>query len=196
MNASMNASLQHATWPISRLIEYGNNPRINDHAVEKIAAAISEFGFRVPVLVKSDGLVIDGHLRLKAARKLGMTDIPVILADDLTDVQIRAFRLSVNRMAELAEWNYDLLRLELNDLSALEFDTANLGFDADELRDLTGAIFNPNMRPLIAQNQVTATDMEKAKKKLGEDLTSGYEKKVFMQIECPHCATHFDVEKK
>jgi ParB-like chromosome segregation protein Spo0J len=97
--------LNFETWPIERLTEYARNPRKNDHAVDKIAGAIKEFGFRIPVVAKSDGLVVDGHLRLKAAKKLGLTEVPVILADDMTEAQIKAFRISVNRMAEFAEWD-------------------------------------------------------------------------------------------
>ena len=78
--------LQHETWPIDKLIEYARNPRKNDHAVDRVAAAIREFGFRVPVVAKSDGTVVDGHLRLKAAKKLGLTEVPVVLADDMTDL--------------------------------------------------------------------------------------------------------------
>lgn len=127
-------SIEH--WPIDRLIEYARNPRRNDHAVPAIAAAIHEFGFRVPILAKSDGLVVDGHLRLKAARQLGLETVPVALADDLTDTQVKAFRLSVNRMAELADWDEDLLRLELQDLSALDFDLELTGWDGEELARL------------------------------------------------------------
>jgi DNA modification methylase len=128
--------LQHQTWHISRLIDYANNPRKNDHAVDRIAAAIQAFGFRIPVVARSDGTVVDGHLRLKAARLLGMTEIPVVLADDLTDAQIKAFRISVNKMAELAEWDEDLLRAELQDLQGIEFDMDLLGFDVETLEDL------------------------------------------------------------
>lgn len=125
--------LQHETWPIDKLVEYARNPRKNDHAVDRVAAAIREFGFRVPVVAKSDGTVVDGHLRLKAAKKLGLTEVPVVLADDMTDLQIKAFRLSVNKMAELAEWDEELLAVELLDLNAADFDMALLGFDATEL---------------------------------------------------------------
>ena len=122
--------LQHETWPIDKLIEYARNPRKNDHAVDRVAAAIREFGFRVPVVAKSDGTVVDGHLRLKAAKKLGLTEVPVVLADDMTDLQIKAFRLSVNKMAELAEWDDELLAVELGELNAADFDMALIGFDA------------------------------------------------------------------
>lgn len=129
--------LTFETWPIERLTEYARNPRKNDHAVDKIAAAIKEFGFRVPVVAKSDGLVVDGHLRLKAAKKLGMAEVPVILADDMTEAQIKAFRISVNRMAEFAEWDNDLLALEFAELTDMGFDLDLTGFTADEIDALT-----------------------------------------------------------
>ena len=121
------------TWPIERCIGYARNPRKNDHAVDKVASAIREFGFRVPIVAKSDGTVVDGHLRLKAAAKLGLTEVPVILADDLTETQIKAFRLSVNKVAEFAEWDIELLKLEFADLDATGFDLALTGFDIGEV---------------------------------------------------------------
>ena len=123
-------------WPLERLIDYARNPRKNDHAVDRVAAAIKEFGFRVPIIAKSDGLVVDGHLRLKAARKLGLVEVPVVLADDLTDAQVKAFRISVNRMAELAEWDSELLALELGELGELGFDLDLTGFGEDEIKAL------------------------------------------------------------
>lgn len=116
---------------LEKLIPYARNPRKNDHAVDRIASAIREFGFKVPVIAKSDGTVVDGHLRLKAAQKLGMEAVPVLLADDLSDAQIKAFRLSVNKMAELAEWDDELLHLELDELRELDFDLDLAGFDDD-----------------------------------------------------------------
>jgi DNA modification methylase len=121
------------TWPIERCVDYARNPRKNDHAVDKVAAAIREFGFRVPIVAKSDGLVVDGHLRLKAAKKLGLTEVPVILADDMSEAQIKAFRLSVNKVAELAEWDDALLGLEIMDLKEMGFDLDLIGFDASEI---------------------------------------------------------------
>lgn len=129
--------LTFETWPIDRCVDYARNPRKNDHAVDKVAAAIREFGFRVPIVAKSDGTVVDGHLRLKAAKKLGLAEVPVILADDMTDAQIKAFRLSVNKVAELAEWDNELLALEFTDLQDMGFDLTLTGFDADEI----GALF-------------------------------------------------------
>jgi DNA modification methylase len=132
----MRINLTHQSWPIGKFIEYDKNPRRNDHAVEQIAAAIEYFGFRIPIVAKSDGTVVDGHLRLKAARKLGMIKVPVVLADDMTDEQIRGFRISVNKMSELADWDEDLLRAELLDLQGIEFDMDLLGFDVETLEDL------------------------------------------------------------
>jgi ParB-like chromosome segregation protein Spo0J len=130
---SASMPLAFETWPIDRLIEYARNPRKNDHAVDRVAAAIREFGFRVPIVAKSDGLVVDGHLRLKAAKKLGLAEVPVILADDMTDAQVKAFRLSVNKVAQLAEWDDELLALEFDDLREMGFDLTPIGFDADEI---------------------------------------------------------------
>lgn len=123
-------------WKVSDLIEYARNPRKNDHAVDKVAAAIREFGFRVPILAKSDKTVVDGHLRLKAAKKLGLETVPVILCDDMSEAQIKAFRISVNRVAEFAEWDDDLLRIELDELGAMGFDLELTGFSLDEIGEL------------------------------------------------------------
>ena len=125
-------------WKVSDLIEYARNPRKNDHAVDKVAAAIREFGFRVPILAKSDKTVVDGHLRLKAAKKLGLETVPVMLCDDMTDAQIKAFRISVNRVAEFAEWDDELLRVEFAELEELGFNLELTGFDADELSAVMG----------------------------------------------------------
>ena len=123
-------------WPVSDLIEYARNPRKNDHAVDKVAAAIREFGFRVPILAKSDKTIVDGHLRLKAAKKLGLETVPVMLCDDMTDAQIKAFRISVNRVAEFAEWDDELLRVEFAELGELGFDLELTGFSLDEIEDI------------------------------------------------------------
>lgn len=132
--------MQIEYWPLERLIPYTRNPRKNDQAVEQIAAAIKEFGFRVPVVAKSDGTIIDGHLRLKAAQRLKMETVPVVNADDMTEAQIKAFRISVNRMAELAEWDFDLLKLELEDLKDMDFNLNLTGLDGDVISDLLNTI--------------------------------------------------------
>ena len=94
---------------------YIRNPRKNDHVVNRMVSSIQEFGFRVPVLARTTGEVIDGHLRIKAAEKLGMIEVPVIPVDDWTDGQVKAFRLLVNRSVTWADWDTELLSLELLD---------------------------------------------------------------------------------
>jgi ParB-like chromosome segregation protein Spo0J len=142
--------LKVENWPIEKLIPYARNPRKNDQAVEQVAAAIKEFGFRVPIVAKSDGLLVDGHLRLKAAQKLGLKEVPVVLADDLSDAQIKAFRISVNRMAELAEWDNELLALEFAELKDLGFDTSLTGFDELQLSTI---LKEPNFEPGTEDDQ-------------------------------------------
>jgi DNA modification methylase len=129
-------------WPIDRLVFYARNPRKNDAAVDRMCASIREFGLKIPVLARSDGTVVDGHLRIKAARKLGswpggdITGIPVILCDEWSDAQVKAFRLMVNRSVTWAEWDDDLLSLEVQELAAADFDLSLTGFDPRELEDL------------------------------------------------------------
>jgi DNA modification methylase len=124
------------TFKIEDLIEYARNPRKNDAVVDRMVGCIKEFGFRIPIVAKSDGFVVDGHLRLKAAKKLGMTEVPVVIADDLTDAQIKAFRLIANQSANWADWDEELLKLELEDLKNLNFDLDLTGFDLSEVERL------------------------------------------------------------
>ena len=123
-------------WPITRLIPYAKNPRKNDHAIEQMAQAITEFGFRIPIVAMSDGSVVDGHLRLKAGLHLGLKTVPVALADGLSPAQIRAFRLLANRSATWAEWDLDFLRDELSALRIDGYDLELTGFDLPEITSL------------------------------------------------------------
>src|SRR5260370_14211479 len=129
-------SPQTQIWPIDRLIFYARNPRKNDAAVDRMCGSIREFGFKIPVLARSDGEVVDGHLRLKAARKLGITEVPVILCDEWTPAQVKAFRLMVNRSVTWADWDEDLLSLVLQELNASDFDLSLTGFDPREIDEL------------------------------------------------------------
>lgn len=128
--------MQIENWDIAKLLPYAGNPRKNDLAVQKMAEAIKAYGFRVPVLARSTGEVVDGHLRIKAARHAGMTELPVIVCDDMTDQQIKGFRISVNRMAELAEWDLDLLKIEIQALKEMDFDLDLTGFTEIDLEKL------------------------------------------------------------
>jgi len=123
-------------WPIEKCVPYVRNPRKNDAAVDRMCASIREFGFKVPCLVRSDGEVVDGHLRLKAARKLGITEIPVILCDEWSPAQVKAFRLLVNRSVMWADWDEELLALELQEIQESDLDLSLTGFDPGEIDGL------------------------------------------------------------
>src|SRR5262245_29472880 len=120
-------------WKISQVRPYPNNPRVNDTAVDAVAASIREFGFRQPIVVDQDGVIICGHTRFKAAQKLGLDKVPVHVAKDRTPEQIKAYRIADNQTATLADWGPALLPIELAELQAMDFDLSLLGFDPDEL---------------------------------------------------------------
>ena len=128
--------MQIESWPIDRPKPYRNNPRINDDAVDAVARSIQEFGFRQPIVVDEQDVIIIGHTRFKAARKLGLAEVPVHVARGLSPEKVRALRLADNKTAELADWNLELLPIELGELQALDFDLGLIGFDQDELAKL------------------------------------------------------------
>lgn len=138
--AALEAGLAVEFWPLARLAPYARNPRRNAHLVERLAEVIREFGFLVPILARSSGEIVDGHLRVAAARKLGLKEVPVVIVDGLTSDQVKAFRLVVNKSVEWAEWDADLLRLELEELDAADFDLALTGFAPDELDELLAPV--------------------------------------------------------
>lgn len=113
--------------PLGELIPYENNPRNNDDAVDKVAASIREFGFRVPIIVDKNNVIVAGHTRLKAAELLELETVPVIRADDLTDEQIKAYRLADNKTAEFADWDFAKLEKELEALA--DVDMTAFGFE-------------------------------------------------------------------
>ena len=113
--------------PIDEIIPYANNPRNNDDAVDKVAASIAEFGFKVPVIVDKNNIIVAGHTRVRAAKKLGLDTVPCVMADDLTDAQVKAFRLADNKVSEFATWDMEKLELELADLEDLQM--TDFGFE-------------------------------------------------------------------
>ena len=115
---------------------YEQNPRINDGAVEAVVRSIQEFGFRQPIVVDEDGVIIVGHTRFKASQKLGLEKVPVHVAKGLSPAQVKAYRLADNRTGEIAEWDYDLLPIELSQLGEMDFDLGMLGFAEDDLAKL------------------------------------------------------------
>lgn len=122
--------MQIIDLPIDEITPYENNPRNNEAAVKAVAASIREFGFKVPIVIDSNGVIIAGHTRHKAALQLGLETVPAIRADDLTDEQVQAFRLADNKTAELAEWDFDKLNAELAELSGI--DMSQFGFEPTE----------------------------------------------------------------
>src|SRR5262245_62080347 len=132
-------------WPLSRVRPYPGNPRINDGAVDAVATSIRQFGFRQPIVVDSEGVIICGHTRWKAAQKLGLDKVPVHVAKDLSPAQIRAYRIADNKTAELATWDAELLPIELAELRASDFDLGLLGFAPDELARWLGEDVKPGL---------------------------------------------------
>lgn len=127
--------------PLDAIKPYPGNPRQNDDAVDAVAASLREYGFRQPVVVDVDGVIIVGHTRYKAAQKLGLDRVPTHVASDLSPEQIRAYRIADNQSATLSSWDFDLLPIELTALKDANYDLALLGFDPDELT----RILNPGV---------------------------------------------------
>lgn len=123
-------------WPVDRIKPYDKNPRINDGAVDAVAKSIHAYGFRQPIVVDTEGVIIVGHTRWKAAKKLGMTQVPVHVARDMEPEAVRAYRIADNKTAELAEWDFDLLPIELKELGDVGYDLSMLGFNQEELARL------------------------------------------------------------
>ena len=119
-------------YPIKELIPYENNPRNNKDAVEYVANSIREFGFKVPVVIDKDMVIVAGHTRLLAAKKLGLESVPGIVADDLTPDQIKAFRLADNKTGEFASWDFEKLEFELDELSDFDMEQFGFTFEDDE----------------------------------------------------------------
>lgn len=113
---------------VDDLIPYENNPRKNDGAVDFVAKSIEEFGFKVPIVVDKNNIVVAGHTRLKASKKLGLEKVPVIIADDLTDEQVKAFRLADNKVSEVAQWDEEALKVEMEQIA---MDMQQFGFDEE-----------------------------------------------------------------
>lgn len=147
---------------IEELREYENNPRHNDAAVDAVAESIKQFGFKVPIVIDTDGVIIAGHTRRKAAEKLGLEVVPCIVADDLTPAQIKAFRLADNKTGELASWDFEKLEAELAALS--EVDMSAFGFVMNDDIDIDEFFTEAEEKP------------EKEPKK----------------IQCPHCGEWFE----
>lgn len=151
---------------VDDLREYENNPRKNDNAVDAVAASIELAGFKVPMVIDADGVIVAGHTRLKAAKQLGMTEVPCIVADDLSEDQIRAFRLADNKVSELAGWDFHKLDEEMAVLEDAGIDMSVFGFVLDDDVDIDEFF-----------DQSEGEKKEKEPKK----------------VQCPHCGEWFEV---
>lgn len=149
-----------AEIPVNQLKPYDKNARFNENAIPKVAESIKLFGFKNPIIIDKDMVIIAGHTRLEAAKSLGMKKVPCIIADDLTPEQVKAFRLVDNHTSEFASWNYELLQTELEtldfDLSEFEFPdlTVEDTLSADELE----SILDDNTDPTDYGNKGSGTD--------------------------------------
>ena len=121
----------------NKLIAYEFNPRNNEPAVDKVANSIKEFGFKVPILIDKNNVIVAGHTRKLAAEQLGLKEVPCIIVDDLTPEQIKAYRIADNKTAEFAEWDFELLEKELQELTAFDFAMTVFGFDEKIFEDET-----------------------------------------------------------
>jgi len=124
---STNTTLKVEQRPLSSIKPYEKNPRRNDGAVDAVAASIKQFGFKVPIVIDKDGVIVAGHTRYKAAQRLGLKNVPCVVASDLSPAQVKAFRLADNKVSELATWDFDLLSEEMGELAG-DFDLGEFGF--------------------------------------------------------------------
>lgn len=200
---------------IDELKQYDNNPRRNDNSVEYVANSIREFGFRVPILIDKDNVIISGHTRHKAAMQLGLTEVPCIVADDMTEEQIKAFRIADNKAGESSEWNFFKLSAEMAELDSI--DMTDFGFDESELESIMGlandlkantdryfhddddeeetpvvrtGVYTPTYEPQVGTEIVTNDDIAKAKME-ERSLAQSTIKKVYKTMICPHCGKEF-----
>lgn len=149
---------------IEKVIPYARNPRKNEAAITKVAASLAEFGWQQPIVVDKDMVIIAGHTRFAAAQRLQMETVPVLVAEHLTDSQVKAYRIADNRVHQEADWDIDLLKLEFADLKSEDFDLAKTGFDEDELNDILAEAVKEG---LVDEDSVPEVP-EEPKTKLGD----------------------------
>ena len=143
--------MQIVNIKIDQLKPYSNNPRYNDDAVEFVANSIKEFGFKVPIVVDKNNVIVAGHTRVKAAEQLGLDTVPVIVADDLNDEQIRAFRLADNKTAEFSKWDMEKLEQELSELDVdmSRYGFSNIDIDWESVDDLSEESYDEPKKEML-----------------------------------------------
>ena len=160
---------------INTVFPYARNPRNNQGAIAKVAGSIKEFGWQQPIVVDSEMVVIAGHTRLAAAQSLEMKKVPIVVAENLTPAQVKAYRLADNRVSQEAEWDHDLLTLELQDLVGAEYDLDLTGFSEDELAALIRDEINFDPGTEDEQGKLDEIDPK--------------------LVICPHCKEEFDARE-
>ena len=166
---------------VDDLIPYENNPRYNDEAVEYVANSIKEFGFKVPIIIDKNNVIVAGHTRYKASLELGLEEVPTIVADDLTEEQVKAFRLADNKVSEKAEWNFNMLDAELADL---DIDMEDFGFEKLDINEEdfgTGFNLKEGDREPIQTMSITLSDEQV--KKVNEAISKMKQTNTFKNYE-------------
>lgn len=161
---------------IEDLKPYENNPRFNDDAVEYVANSIKEFGFKVPIVIDKNNTIVTGHTRYKASMELGLKEVPCIVADDLTEEQVKAYRLADNKVSEKSSWNYDLLDEELEDI--LNIDMSSFDFDLTNISDEIKDVDRTDLSDKIFEKYeiiIKCTDENDLEQKYNKLMEEGYE---------------------
>jgi hypothetical protein len=185
---------------ISQIHPYENNPRNNEAAVGPVAQSIKEFGFRVPILIDGKGTIIAGHTRYEAAKRLGIDKVPCIRVDDLTDAQIKAYRIADNKVAEASSWNDDVLRAEMDALQALDVDLSSTGFSEVELDGLLRDVDDSDFEEFFTepvQQPPKAADTDPGPESQQSGQPAPFQPATAQQsgsklIQCPHCGEWFE----
>ncbi len=177
---------------LSELEPYINNPRKNDSSVDFLVNSINEFGFRVPIIIDTKNVIISGHTRFKAAKKIGMKDVPCIVATDLSEKQITAFRIIDNKVSEHSKWDIDKLLYEM-DFDNIDF--TNYGFLDLEIKAIQTGVgnldFEPTLQPQFSGLEITNEEIEKRAIELANKMVR--EQKI-IKVQCPHCDEEFEIE--
>lgn len=157
----MNKELNIVEIQTSQIVPYENNPRDNEKAVDYVMESITNFGFRVPIIIDKNNVIVCGHTRYKAALRLNMELIPCIIVTDLTQEQIKAFRIADNKVAEKSKWNELLLKDELQALQTLNFDIASIGFDNWEIEQILEPVTLEGLEELFIDKSTTQQQKKK-----------------------------------
>lgn len=163
--------------PIGSITPYENNPRNNNDAVEATANSIKEFGWQQPIVVDKDNVIIVGHTRLKAAKSLGLDEVPVLVADQLSDEQVKAYRLADNKVGELADWDFETLDGELSGITDIDMEDFGFKFDEDN-HDGTDDVFDENIPDEVFALNVVVKDEAQQEKLYAELIERGLDVKV------------------